>query len=74
MEQRIAAELALPRNKIDLSRGAVPGYRGHVPRLRSRFGESYGSLSTRVNFWVAFVFFLLYLCKFACRLFKLNFV
>jgi hypothetical protein len=49
MERRITAELALPRTSIDLSRGAVPGYRGHVPRLRYRFGESYGSLSTHVQ-------------------------
>ena len=46
MDERVKAELALPPTKIDLSRGAIPGYRGHVPRLRYRFGESYGSLST----------------------------
>ena len=34
MEQRVKAELALPRTKIDLSRGAIPGYRGHVPRAK----------------------------------------
>ena len=46
IDERVKAELALPPTKIDLSRGAMPGYRGHVPRLRYRFGESYGSLST----------------------------
>lgn len=34
MDQRVKAELALPKTKIDLSRGAIPGYRGHVPRAK----------------------------------------
>ena len=48
LEARVQAELNLPQSKIDLSRGAVPGYKGHIPRIKYRFGESYGSLSTSV--------------------------
>ena len=49
LENRVQAELDLPRTKIDLSKGAIPNYGGYIPGLKYRFGESYAALSTQAK-------------------------
>ena len=49
LENRVQAELDLPRTKIDLSKGAIPNYGGYIPGLKYRFGESYSALSTQAK-------------------------